>query len=631
MAVNETVGINLVADTRSLRTQLKEATAELARLQNSATASASEIRQAAIRAGELKDRIGDAKATIDAFNPDAKFKAFGQTIVGVAGAFTAVQGALALVGVESEDVQKTLLKVQGALALSEGLNSVLELKDAFNNLKIQVAESTIVMAANNAVTVIASSLMKLFGIEVVATSGTFKVLKTAIAATGIGLLIVALGAAVIAFNDFQLSAEKSAEAQKKFNEQVNESNEKQRKVESDFIKERTRSRLAEAKARGASAKEIFDIEDGARKNEINSQKRLIDEKRKLNLSTAEAELELKKLERDRTISQQEFLAGIAEAGRKKQEAAEEAARKKREDARKKALEEFNADAEKGYQDLVARFDKVKKIEEDLYTERGNKFLTEQEKEIEKINESYDAQIEAVGFFGRRTEELEDERQLKLQEIKDRAEEQNLINIGNAGEAEIALKTKIDENDLSRTKAFADAKVAYKKEKAMREIEIAQQLGGLLQQIAGKNKELAITGVIIEQAAGIAKIIQNTGVANAISVAASPLTGGQPWVAYNTIQAGLSIASSIAAGVQAISQINAAGAGGSGSSSAGIGASLSSGGSAPVAPPTPRPQATSLDARSLNTISNVVARAYVVESDISSSQKRIRRIENAARI
>jgi len=629
MAVNETVGINLVADTRSLRSQLKEATQELARLQSTAGASAEEIRNAAKRAGELKDRIGDARATIDAFNPDAKFKAFGQTIVGVAGAFTAVQGALALVGVESEDVQKTLLKVQGALALSEGLNSVLELKDAFNNLKIQVAESAIVMAANNATTVIASTIMKALGIEVVTTSGTFKVLKSAIAATGIGLLIVALGAAVVAFNDFQLSAEKSAEAQKKFNDSVNESNERQRKVESDFIKDRTRSRLAEAKERGASAKEIFNIEDEARRNEINSQKRLIEEKRKLNVSSAEAELELKKLERDRSISQQEFLANIAEAGRKKQEAIQEAAKRKREEERKKAIADFEAEAEKGYKDLLTKFEGVKKIEEDLYAERGNKFLTQQEKDIEKINESYDAQIEAVGFFGRRTEELEDERQIKIQEIKDRADEQNLINIGEAGEAELQLKAKIDANDLARTKAIADAKLAYKRDKANREIDIAQQLGSVLQQIAGKNKELAITGIIIEQAAGIAKIIQNTAAANAISVAASPLTAGQPWVAYNTIQAGLSIASSIAAGVSAISQINNAGSGSSPSAS--IGSPLSSGGTAPVAPPTPRPQATSLDQASLNQINNVVARAYVVESDISGSQKRIKRIENAARI
>ena len=134
MAVNETVGINLVADTKSLRGQLREAVQELAALQNKAGATGAEIGAAAKRAAELKDRIGDAKDTIAAFDPDAKFKAFGQSIQGVAGAFAATQGALALVGVESKEVEKQLLKVQGALALSEGLNTVLASIDGFKHL-----------------------------------------------------------------------------------------------------------------------------------------------------------------------------------------------------------------------------------------------------------------------------------------------------------------------------------------------------------------------------------------------------------------------------------------------------------------------------------------------------------------
>jgi hypothetical protein len=70
--------------------------------------------------------------------------------------------------------------------------------------------------------------------------------------------------------------------------------------------------------------------------------------------------------------------------------------------------------------------------------------------------------------------------------------------------------------------------------------------------------------------------------------------------------------------------------------AGAGASDTSGGasipsaSAPIAPRGMEPTATVLDTKSLNTISNVVARAYVVESDITGSQKRISRIEKAAR-
>jgi hypothetical protein len=70
--------------------------------------------------------------------------------------------------------------------------------------------------------------------------------------------------------------------------------------------------------------------------------------------------------------------------------------------------------------------------------------------------------------------------------------------------------------------------------------------------------------------------------------------------------------------------------------AGAGVSDTSGGvsmpsaPAPIAPRGMEPTPTSLDSRSLNTISNVVARAYVVESDITGSQQRIKRIENAAR-
>ena len=62
-----------------------------------------------------------------------------------------------------------------------------------------------------------------------------------------------------------------------------------------------------------------------------------------------------------------------------------------------------------------------------------------------------------------------------------------------------------------------------------------------------------------------------------------------------------------------------------------GGNVSTQASAPIAPRFTPPAPTALDSASLNTISNVVARAYVVESDITGSQKRIKRIENAARI
>jgi hypothetical protein len=124
-----------------------------------------------------------------------------------------------------------------------------------------------------------------------------------------------------------------------------------------------------------------------------------------------------------------------------------------------------------------------------------------------------------------------------------------------------------------------------------------QFGSVLQQIAGKNKELAIAGVVVEQGGAIAKIVMNTLEANAKSVAASPLTAGQPFVTLNTIQGVLSVASAVAAGAQAIASINSADSGGSAST----GASLpsSGGGSAPIAPRFTPSAPTQLDQTSIN--------------------------------
>ena len=109
------------------------------------------------------------------------------------------------------------------------------------------------------------------------------------------------------------------------------------------------------------------------------------------------------------------------------------------------------------------------------------------------------------------------------------------------------------------------------------MDLAAQAGKFLQEIAGKNKAVAIAGIIVEQAAAIGKIVANTAVANAKSVAAFPITGGMPWVAINTVSAGLSIASTIAGAAKAISAIKSSG-----------GDSGGGGGSAPGAPATPQP-------------------------------------------
>ena len=629
---NAVVGIEIKGNTKSLRTELKEAVQELARLQNSANASSKEIAEAAKRAGQLRDRIGDAKATVDAFNPDAKFKAFGQTVVGIAGAFTAVQGALALVGVESEDVQKTLLKVQGALALSEGLNRVLELKDAFSNLSIQVTNSSLFIKANSVVTAIAGKIMKVFAIEVETTSVAFKALKGAIIATGIGVLVIALGYAVEAFKDFATSAETARKAQEKFNNEAAEGAKRQRDFETKATEERGKQRIAEAKLAGASLQEIFNLEDNNRKALVNSQKRYIDDLRKNNKSTVQAEIELKTLERQRELAKTDFLVGENDKRKAKYAQEQEARTKKLKEEAEKRQRLAEEEAQKSFDLLVKKSGEIKLENQNIQDAQAEKYLTDFEKEREAIEEDFNKKLEKRSIFGESTILIEEERRNKLAELQKRFDEQDLTSRQETDEASVQSSNSTFLNlqaNARKEKELLQAKKEFRKAVQAQEIDIAMQFGSVLQQIAGKNKELAIAGVVVEQGGAIAKIIMSTLEANAKSVAASPLTAGQPFVTLNTIQGVLSVASAVAAGAQAIASINSADSGGTAST----GASLpsSGGGSAPIAPRFTPSAPTQLDQTSLNAIGNVAARAYVVESDITGSQKRIRRIENSARI
>jgi hypothetical protein len=156
----------------SLKKQLREAQNEVTALSDKFGATSKEAIEAAKRAAQLKDAIGDAKALTDAFNPDAKFKALTASLSGVAGGFAALQGAVGLFGKQTEAVEKTLLKVQSAMALSQGLQAVGESIDSFKQLGA----------------VIGNSVSKAFG-----------TLRSAIISTGIGALVVGVGLLIANF------------------------------------------------------------------------------------------------------------------------------------------------------------------------------------------------------------------------------------------------------------------------------------------------------------------------------------------------------------------------------------------------------------------------------------------------
>ena len=68
------------------------------------------------------------------------------------------------------------------------------------------------------------------------------------------------------------------------------------------------------------------------------------------------------------------------------------------------------------------------------------------------------------------------------------------------------------------------------------------------------KALAIADVVRSSVKSISETVSSTGIANAKAVAASPLTGGMPFVGINTVKAALSIGSTIASATKSIQSI-----------------------------------------------------------------------------
>jgi len=226
MAETKTINLDIETNLGSLKSQLREAQAAVAELSDKFGVTSKEAAEAAKRAAELKDRIEDAKALTDAFNPDAKFNALSRSIGGALDGFQAFEGALGLIGVESEDLQKTLLKVQSAMALSQGIQGAMEAKDSFVQLGAVVGN---------------------------VFTGMTTAAK-AFAVTGIGLLITALGLVAANWDKITGSTDEAAKKQKAYQEGV--------KKQAEFIGSESRefaTLISRLKATNQGTKERSDL------------------------------------------------------------------------------------------------------------------------------------------------------------------------------------------------------------------------------------------------------------------------------------------------------------------------------------------------------------------------------------
>ena len=782
MATEEVIGIKIVVNGQEkvlssmseIKKELKDATFDVLKFTEKFGATSKEATDAAKRVAILKDAIGDARTMTDAFNPDAKFKALASSLAGVAGGFSAVQGIMAVFGKENKNVEAALLKVNAAMALSQGLNALGDSIDSFKTLGAQIRLSTTFQEANNIVTKTAKTIQQGFNMTLAETSTGFKVLKGAIIATGIGALVTLLGAVINNFDAISDWIKKSplgalakgvGDLVTQFTDFVGITSEAERNlnklsVANKRANEDIENRIKVLKAQGGSEKEIYDLKIKQSDNELATLRESLKTKGKL---TEDEQKQFRTLQNDKLVANAEFNKKLAEDTKKANEKTQEEKKKHDEEVKKindeanKKIAEDTKTANKILLDLQNEKSKalikdendkaIKQLEIDKNAKEAEieqlKVTQKVKDELIKLNnEKYEiekAALEQKGKEDRDKKNKEEEESLntfneKVAEIKanaikdenERAEAQRLAKLekelkdldsdkefvkksvteqaeikkalidaseleGQKSKNEIVAKGLQDEVALLQAqqkglekdseaywqnvneiedKSYQAKLIAAKgnakeiekieKEHSLNKQEIAklekeaqfqiikqrindiQTFGSNLQVIAGKNKKLAIAGLLIEKGAAVADVVMNTAKATTKAVAASPLTLGLPWSALIIANGVLQSVAIIKSAVDGIAAINSAG------NSAGIseGSEIGSGGSAPSIPSPGGGGGAVPDTGGGGAAPNLgggggggtngggggnnAIRAYVVESDISGTQKRVAQIEQQAR-
>ena len=643
MAEKKTIELEVKTDSvKSLKTQLREAQQEVQVLAEKFGATSREATEAAKKAAKLKDAIGDAKALTDAFNPDAKFNALTQSLGGVAGGFSAVQGAMGLFGSESENVQKALLKVQSAMALSQGINSVIAAKDSFTNLAAVIGKTTIGQRLLTAAQVVGAA--------------TMRVLNTVMKANPIFLIIAGILAAVAAFKYFSSSTETATEKNDKLNASL-ERQEKQLQRNNDALKKNGENRLKILQAQGASEEEIHDQtldnlenEEVARLKNLEFIKQKIKEKRAILKQAYEDEdeelikstakeindargkyFELIRLKRDNTtniiVEEESYAKKLrdkkAEADKKDAEEENKAAEERRKRANERREKEKQK--QKEYDEAVIKARKeldeeIRKIAE----EQQAKQKKDQEDRIQAAKKAEeDIYNNAKGFL--QASITDDENNLQAKRDLLEVEKEILLQNKELTEGEIAAieaKYRKDREQL-------DADELVKKQTAQQQkLKMAQDALGILQDatslFTAKNEKDARRQFKINKALSLSSAVVNT----ALAVTAALTAGGNPLklaTGAQFIEAGFAAAS----GAVSIAKISATqfGGFGGGASDKPTKTSSSSGGGGNVI--APKFNVVGSSANQLNTLQQQPIQAYVVSGDVTSAQSLDRnRIKNA---
>ena len=605
---------------KTFKAQLREANQELQKQIQLTGESSQETIKAAKAVADLKDQMGFASDLADSFNPDQKMKALGAATQVAATGVQGVTAGMALFGDQSEDTQKTLLKVQAAMAFSDAISGLSDLGDQWQLLKNTISASSIATKANTAATGAAAMVQNLFTGAVNTSSAGFKGLKLAIAGTGIGLLVVGLALVITNFSKIKEVVLKVVPGLASVGKLIGSI------VDSvtDFIgvtseADRAIDRMKANADTSIALNKKFLAEHGSQLDEFTKQK--IEAKNKYNEAIKEDGADQVALakELNRELAKIEYSRGderrkiAKENAKKATEDAEKRRQKKKDDAERTAKEE--ADALKKIAD--------DKLADDMKSAQDAVNIIEQLKQnietpAQKEQREYEEKKLILEANNLSTEELTVQHIDRLVEIQKTADEKRAEE-----------KRTTDEKALEEQKKIDDAIIAQKESVQQGQLNLADAAVGFLSKIAGKNKALQKAAIIAESALGIGKSVIATNASNvaataqgaalAIPTAGASVAAAAGLVTTNYVTLGLGVAGNIAATAKALQALG----GGSAPSAGGV----SGGGVRGSAPP-----AVAFNNTAENQIGQSVAKTqsdqpplkvYVSESDISLAQNNVK--------
>ena len=594
--INYDINVNAGGSSRTIQ-QMEQELNELNQEIKEVGVGSAAFDKAAGNIQKLERELKKTQSTVEGFTLDKKLEVADGAIKVVAGTVTGLTGAIGLMGIESEEFDKLTAQATNAIAFGMGI------KDA--------SEGVGKLAKNFS---LAGTKSKIFAAGQKVLNLAQRAFNAILAANPIGLTILAITtliALVIGLKDKFEAVNKVFQFFKGLVMAVGEAlgltasaEEKAAEAAKAASEQRVKDIENELKIRKAAGEETVELEREKQALLTSLTEKGSQERKDALADEAAFEAAQIKKKQDAIDKAAEEAAKKRQEARDKKKAEDEAAQKVIDDA---AKAKADADAQKVIDDLQAIED-IKQEFLMMIEER------DQETELEKAELEEERKIAELELLGEDLEAIQ-----AVRDYYDGVKEE-------AKKTDNQTQADLDQAAADKAIAIKMAEIDGKEALEMEYINIVGGFSNLLGQIAGENKELQIASIIIGQAANIAKIISNTTAANARAlIELGPIAGAAAGI-RQTISAGIGIASSVAAGAKAISQIKSADAGGGGGGGGMPNLGTSAAGSIPAT-------STSVDlgVNPETAVTGNAVQAYVVSGDITSSQEAEAKLSNRRQI